>query len=180
MPPERVVPATTKMQVKPCFHTMARQTANQVDMYARRPSPGDTLPTLINLVAVNNDVPSDGKICHAACCQMDAPLTRLGCLLRMYMHGYPAFRKRKILKHRTTPPQQVLPHQLLWSIIVLIRKGGRDFHGIGLLKPNWKVLEQVMGLRLDSIELHNTFHEFHAHRGMGTAVVKAKLVQQLS
>ena len=58
--------AAAEMQARPCFQTMARQTANRVDLYARRPSQGDPLLTLINLVAVNNDVPSDGKICHAA------------------------------------------------------------------------------------------------------------------
>ena len=35
----------------------------------------------------------------------------------------------------------IIPRQLLWSIVVLIPKGGEDYRGIGLLEPIWKVLE---------------------------------------
>ena len=73
----------------------------------------------------------------------------------------------------------IIPRQLLWIIVVLIPKGGRDFWGISLLKPIWKVLERIMDLRLDSIVLHDTLHRCRAHRGMGTAVIEAKLAQQL-
>ena len=48
-----------------------------------------------------------------------------------------------------------------------------------MLKPIWKVLERIMDLRLDSIVLHDTLHRCRAHRGMGTAVIEAKLAQQL-
>ena len=72
------------------------------------------------------------------------------------------------------------PHQLLWIIIVLILNSGGDFRGIGLLEPIWKVLEQIIDLRLAAIDLHNTLHECCVHCGTGTVVIKAKLSQQLT
>jgi hypothetical protein len=69
---------------------------------------------------------------------------------------------------------------MLWSIVVLIPKGGGDYRGIGLLKPIWKVLERVMDRRLDTIEPHDCLHGCRAHRGTGTGVIETKLAQQLS
>jgi hypothetical protein len=45
----------------------------------------------------------------------------------------------------------IISCQLLWIIIILILKGGRDYHGIGLLEPIWKVIERVIDHRLDAI-----------------------------
>ncbi len=41
-----------------------------------------------------------------------------------------------------------LPEQMTWKIIVLLPKGGGDYHGLGLLEPCWKVLEKIMVKRL--------------------------------
>jgi hypothetical protein len=61
----------------------------------------------------------------------------------------------------------------------LIPKGGGDYRGIGLLEPIWKVLEWIIDHRLDAIELHDCLHGCRANRGTGTAVIEAKLAQQL-
>jgi hypothetical protein len=45
----------------------------------------------------------------------------------------------------------IIPRQLLWIIVILIPKGGGDHRGIGLLEPIWKVIEQIIDRRLDSI-----------------------------
>jgi hypothetical protein len=74
----------------------------------------------------------------------------------------------------------IIPRQLLWSIVVLIPKGGGDYRGIGLLEPIWKVLERIMDCRLNAIELHDCLHGCRAKRGTGTAVIEAKMAQQLS
>ena len=73
----------------------------------------------------------------------------------------------------------IIPRQMLWSIVVLIPKGGGDYRGIGLLEPIWKVLKRIMDRRLDAIELHDCLHGCRAHRGTGTGVIEAKLAQQL-
>ena len=73
-----------------------------------------------------------------------------------------------------------IPQQLTWIIVVLIPKGGGDYRGIGLMEPFWKVIEMIMERRLQAIQLHNCLHRSVQRRGTGTAILKAKLVQQLA
>jgi hypothetical protein len=73
-----------------------------------------------------------------------------------------------------------IPCQLLWSTLVLVPKGGGDYRGIGLLEPIWKVLEHIMDRQLNAIKLHDCLHGCRAYRGTGTAVIEAKMAQQLS
>jgi hypothetical protein len=42
------------------------------------------------------------------------------------------------------------------------------------------VIERVINCRLDSIQLHDSFNSCQHQHGTGTAIIKAKLVQQLS
>jgi hypothetical protein len=63
-------------------------------------------------------------------------------------------------------------------VIVLLPKGGGDYRGIGLLEPLWEVVEALMDNRFLAIKLHNCLHGFRAGRGMGTATIEVKLVQQ--
>jgi hypothetical protein len=73
-----------------------------------------------------------------------------------------------------------IPPQLLWVIVVLIPKGGSNYQGIGLLEPMWKVCKQVMNTRLNEIPLRESLHGCRDGRGTGTAVMEAKLAQQLA
>ncbi len=65
-------------------------------------------------------------------------------------------------------------------ITVLVPKGGGAYRGIGLLEPIWKVIERVMDRRLEAIVLHDSLHGCRNQRGTGTAVIEAKLTQQLA
>ncbi len=73
-----------------------------------------------------------------------------------------------------------IPPQLLWVIIVLIPKGGGDYWGIRLLEPMWKVCERVMDLCLNAFDLHDSLHCCRDKRGTRTAIIEAKLAQQLA
>jgi hypothetical protein len=73
-----------------------------------------------------------------------------------------------------------IPPQLGWVITVLVPKGGGAYQGIGLLEPIWKVMEWVMDRQLEAIVLHDSLHGCRNQRGTGTAVIKAKLTQQLA
>ncbi len=75
--------------------------------------------------------------------------------------------------------RSVIPRQLLWSIVVLIPKGGGDYRRIGLLELIWKCIERVIDHRLNAIELHDSLHGCRDSRGTGTAIIEAKLAQQL-
>ena len=70
--------------------------------------------------------------------------------------------------------------QLTWIIVVLLPKGGGDYRGIGLLETIWKVVERIMDWGLNIILLYEVLHGCCDGCGMGTAMIEAKLVQQLS
>ena len=73
-----------------------------------------------------------------------------------------------------------MPEQMTWEIIVLLPKQGGDYCGIGLLEPFWKVVDKIMVRRLASIEFHDCLHGGLPKRGTGTALIEAKLAQQLA
>jgi hypothetical protein len=55
-------PVASKMQAKPCYHTMERQTSKLVNLYTRRASPGNPLPINYGLIKISNNAPSDEEI----------------------------------------------------------------------------------------------------------------------
>jgi hypothetical protein len=63
---------------------------------------------------------------------------------------------------------------------MLLPKGGRNYGGIGLLEPIWKVVERIMDQRLNPLPLHEAPHGCCNGRGTGTAILEAKLAQQLA
>ncbi len=73
-----------------------------------------------------------------------------------------------------------IPEQMRWEIIVLLPKGGGDYHGIGLLEPFWKVMKKIMVARLASIKFHDGLHGRLSGRGTGMATIEAKLAQSLA
>jgi hypothetical protein len=154
--------ATTETQAKPCYHTMECQMLEQVDLYARRESPGDPLPINVTPVVINDDVPMDGKLRQVA-----------GELTNGQAAGASGMRAKHVKEWLNSMRQEedleghgvdgagdnwhlfvqlvqaawthgTIPHQLLWIIVVLIPKGGGDYCGIGLLEPVWKCIKRVI------------------------------------
>ena len=74
-----------------------------------------------------------------------------------------------------------LTKECTWQIVVLIPKENGDFRGIGLIEVLWKAVARLLNRRLtEAIAYHNALHRFQAVRGMGTAALEAKLLQQLT
>ena len=68
-----------------------------------------------------------------------------------------------------------------WQAVVLISKGGGDYHGIGLMEVMWKVVAVILNFCFTaSITYHDSLHGFRAGRGTGTATLEVKLLQQFS
>ena len=69
-----------------------------------------------------------------------------------------------------------------WHKVVLIPKGyGKDFRGIGLVEFLWKAATGIINLRMTTdITYHVSFHGFQAGCGTLTAILKAKLIHQLT
>ena len=65
--------------------------------------------------------------------------------------------------------------------MVLIPKGKKDYCGIGLVEVMWKVVAEVLNLRLTaSIAFHDFLHIFWTGHGTGNATLEEKLLQQLA
>jgi hypothetical protein len=77
--------------------------------------------------------------------------------------------------------QGEIQQQLTWVIVVLLPKSGWDYRGIGLLnlEPLWKVVEHIMDWRLNALLLHEVLHGCGNRCSTGTAILEAKLAQQL-
>ncbi len=190
--------AATETQAKPCYHTMERQTLERVNLYAQSDSPGDPLPINVTPVVINDDVPTDGELRQVA-----------GKLANGRAAGASGMCAKHVKEWLNDMQQEedpeghsingagdnwrlfvrlvqaawthgTIPCQLLWIIVVLIPKGGGDYCGIGLLEPIWKCIERVIDHQLDVIDLHNSLHGCHHNRRTGTAIIEAKLAQQLS
>ena len=67
-----------------------------------------------------------------------------------------------------------------WKTTVLISKGNGDFCGMRLVKLLWKTVTGILNCRLAAtIQIKYTLHGFCMGTCIGTASLKAKLLQQL-
>ena len=74
-----------------------------------------------------------------------------------------------------------LAEETTWQAAVLIHKGKRDYHGIGLMVVMWKVVAEILNCWLTAfITFHDYLHGFRAGFGTGTDTVEAKVLQQLA
>jgi retron-type reverse transcriptase len=74
-----------------------------------------------------------------------------------------------------------LPTVLPWSTMVLLPKPDGSSRGIGLLEVLSKLLTSIIDGRLKAaIAFHDALHGFWPRRGTTTAIIEAKLFQQLA
>ena len=68
-----------------------------------------------------------------------------------------------------------------WQDVVLIPKKGGDYRGIGLVEVMWKTVAVILDHCFTvSITYQEPLHGFRAGRGMGTATLEVKLLQQVA
>lgn len=73
-----------------------------------------------------------------------------------------------------------IPARAKWSILCLLPKPGGGTRGIGLIEIVWKLVEAIIDTRLKQvIRFHDAIHGFTKQRGTGTAIIEAKLQQEL-
>jgi hypothetical protein len=191
--------AASETTTWPCPQTMVKQMAERANLYRQRDPPGEPLPINIDLIPVDDGMPSEGEIRVAVAGLSNG---RAGGASGMRAEDVKAWlRGVKLEEDPEVGPVnigagdnwcrftllvraiwdhgKILP-QLLWVIIILIPKGGGDYWGIGLLGPMWKVCKHVMDLRLNAFDLHDSLHGCRHKRRTGTAGIEAKLAQQLA
>jgi hypothetical protein len=182
---------------KPCPETMAKQTQERVDLYAARTPTGMPLPICVDPTPVNDAAPMDGEL------RMVVGQLQNGCAAGVM--GMKAEHLKEWLANVKQEEQEdgrveglgdqwrlfvtllqmiwatgSVPTQMSWMIVVFLPKGGGDYHSIGLLNPIWKVIEKVMVSRFSALKLHNCLHGRHPRQRTGTAIIEAKLQQQLA
>ena len=74
-----------------------------------------------------------------------------------------------------------MAEEATWQTVVLIPKGRKEYRVIGLVEVMWKVVAEILHLRLtNAITYYDFLHSFWAGRSTGTANLEAKLLQQLA
>jgi hypothetical protein len=180
---------------------MERQTEERVELYRRRDSPD--LPIVLEhaemRAKIRDDTPDEEEIRAAVAELTNGRSAGVSRMRAEHLKGW--LNGAKLEEDLKTGPANVgagaewealvqlvqavwdegkISTQLGWVVTVLIPKGGGDYRGIGLLEPIWKVIEWVIDKRLEAIALHDSLHGCRNGRGTGTAVIEAKLSQQLA
>jgi hypothetical protein len=136
--------AASETQAKPSYQTMEHQTLERVDFYAQRESPGNPLPINVTPVEIKDNAPSDGKLQQAV-----GKLTNNRAAGASDMHAKHVKEWLHDVQREEDPEgcgaegagdswhlfvrlvqtvwtHGMIPCQLLWSVVVLIPKGGGD------------------------------------------------------
>jgi len=171
----------------------------RVELYARRDSPGTPLPFNLLPTPIPDNSPLDHEIRDAARSllkrQSGGALQMLAEDINIWLGGMLLEEDPKTAEGNKTGGGDwhllvrlvesvwgngMIPPKLRSKIIILIPKGRGDYPSIRLLELIWKILEKLLDQRLNAIVLHESLHGCWNGRGTGTAIIKAKLAQQLA
>jgi hypothetical protein len=152
--------AATNHAPKASKMSLATQTAKHVALYERAASKGDPIPIHVNKANIPDNIPSDRELRAIVRKLQNRPAAGVTGLqaehIKVWLsdavreeeeqrniglgHKWRVFVKmmHAIWEHGS------IPEQMRWEIIILLPKGGGDYHGIGLLEPFWKVVEKIM------------------------------------
>ena len=63
-----------------------------------------------------------------------------------------------------------LVEEATWKVVVLLLKGGGEYHVIGIVEVVWKAVTMILNFYFSaSIAYHDSLHGFWSGRGTGTA-----------
>ncbi len=150
-----------------CPETMVKQTAKQVELYAKVTPMGAPLLFNFHYFAVPDGVPTNNEVHKVVRGLQNGQVGGATRMKAEHLKGWLDTIQRKERAARENPSRvrntelgskwwifleliQVIwdrgeiPKQMSWMVIVLLPKGGGDFRGIGLLDPCWKVMEKLM------------------------------------
>ena len=172
---------------KPAREDLNRVSSEYRDLYTKVPSPRGNIPVLVAPSNVLDDPPAPEEIAEA--------VRRL----RRGKSPGPSGMRAEDLKQwlasagrKENPDTRAwdtlvdlvqhifregdLPTEMPWSAMVLLPKGGGDYHGIGLLEIIWKLVTTIIDRRVkEVVPFHDALHGFRAKRGTGTGIIEAKL-----
>ncbi len=181
---------------KPCPETLAKQTDKRIQLYTAVPPPGWAMRLNVDPSNVPDAAPLDSELRAVIGNLRNGRAAGAMGMKAKHLKEWLADMKREeaedgvegigdhwrsfVTLLQAVWESGTVPTQMTWMIIVLLPKGGGDYHGIGLLNPIWKVVEKVMVAQFSVIKLHDCLHGGLPRRGMGTAIMEVKLQQQLA
>ena len=82
---------------------------------------------------------------------------------------------------QTSLQDRFLAEEVTWQAVVLIPKGGGEYHGIGIVDVVWKAVAVILNCRFTaSTTYQDSPHGFWAGCGTGTAKLEVKLIQKVT
>jgi hypothetical protein len=177
---------------KPSRQDLESVTRERIDLYTARPPPGAPIPVLVEPFPIPDSSPTYEEISLAVKRLRRGKAPGPTGLRTDNIKTWLAEAKRetdprpakfiafvRLIRHVYETGE--LPTQMTWSTVVLLPKSDGGVRGIGLLDVAWKVLASIIDHRISAnVEYHDSLHGFRARRGTGTAVLEAKLFQQLA
>lgn len=162
------------------------------DLYRRVPPSGDPIPILVGTFNVPDNVPPETEIAKAVKrLKTNKSPGPTGLRNEDFKTWLAAAQRAErpdrqnwetlvsIVQHAFRTGE--IPTELAWSTLVLLPKGSGGHRGIGLLETLWKLISCIIDARIKSaVVFHDSLHGFRANRGTGTAIIEAKLIQQLA
>ncbi len=189
--------ATVEDHAPKANHNMlVQQTEERIALHSRVPPPRGPLPINVQPFDICNDIPSNLEIREVVRELRNGRATGAMGLqaehIKVWLRDVVQEEKEQLIVGRgdkwhifvklmqTIWERGCVPEQMTWEIILLLPKRGGNYHGIGLLEPCWKAVEKIMVKQLALIEFYDFLHGGLPKRGIGTALIEAKLVQQLA
>ena len=171
---------------RPTWHDIEAINLEYQALYEAVPSPGDPVPVHVMCVDVDDNIPTPEEITKA--------LSRMRLGRRPGPSGIRVEDLRHWQQHCPILWEQVVdlvqscfsgkdfPATFAQAILVLIPKDVHGkYRGIVLLEVLYKLCSTIIHLRLlNAIQFHSALHGFRPGRGTRTAILEAKLLQQLA
>jgi hypothetical protein len=183
---------------------MAKQTAKRVELYARAPPMGTSLPFNFPYFEIPDGVPTNKEIRVVVSGLKNGQVTGATGMRAEHVKTWLSdiWHEEKVAQEnpgriadtgdlgkkwrifvemiQVIWDQGEILMQMNWMVVVLLPEGKGNFQGIGLLNPCWKIVEKIMVHRMGAIDFHPCLHGEMPKRGMSTAMIEAKLAQQLA
>eukprot|EP00978_Attheya_sp_CCMP212_P034080 scaffold141091_cov56-Attheya_sp.AAC.1 len=147
----------------PSRDTLEKVTATErIALYRKEAPPGESIPILVEPVAVSDEIPEMEDIAEAAVRKLRNNRSGgpsgirgehlKGWLTKAELEGGDSSNWRKLvelvqLAFETGEIQEAMA----WSLMILLHKGGGDYRGIGLVEVVWKLIASIITSQRDHI-----------------------------
>ena len=184
---------------KPTRQDLQTTTNEFADLYAITTPPGDPIPVHVQPQPIPDTVPTEDEILDAVKRlhngKTPGPSRLQGEQIKKWVRlAYPEATETdpspvpdtrrwqavvRLIQHQFATGD--VATEVAWSFLALLPKPDGGKRGVGLIETIWKLTEAIVDTRIKAyVQYHDLLHGFTAHRGTGTAILEAKLQQELA